>query len=898
MKKIANFLVKFRLWFLGLIVVLAGVSGYLLTQVNINYDLSKYLPNNSQMKVGLEIMDSEFGDVDSSTVKIVVKGLDDIKKVEVYNILNNLDFDTSVTFDINDTYYNNGEYTLYLVTVPDDAYSPLAKNVYQDIERRLGDYQTFYEGKVVEAQDNYIVKMSIVGVIIIAVVLVILSNSWFEPLIFMTTVGIAVLLNMGTNAMFSSVSNITFSIGAVLQLVLSMDYAIMLMDRYRQEKKSSNGDNVLAMKNALSKGAQAILSSSLTTIASLLCLVFMSFSFGLDIGLVLAKGIFFSLLTTFTLLPALILLFDKLIVKTKKKTLKMSFNKVADFGHKTRKLTLGVFLIIFAASTYLSYQTPFSYHLPPMTKDHALIESQFATRNQVVIMYENLDEEKTPAFIASAMALEGTLKVDAYASTIGQQLDATTLSQMLEIDPLIVKGFMYDYRGETNIDMTLFQFATFISDDLALNETFAPSFNLEVLGQIEMLKTFTNLTVISASYDAANIAQLTGMDLATSGNIIMMYNMENALPLDSLITLPLFINYTIELSSRPAYAGMFTPEQIGQMEMLTSIINVGLAEIPFTSEGMAAFMGALAPSFSQDFVDIIYLLASGKANFNPLATVSLFDFMTYLVSDVANDLKFSSLIDQASLLQLNSNYELIVEAKNSLVGVNYSRMVITTSFVKADEDSNNYLASVEQLLNSNGIDYYLIGDLALANEMQASFRNDLNLITILTVLVIFIVVAIAFKSLFIPLMLVLFIQGSIYLTMSLPLVTGNNLYFLAIIVVQAILMGAAIDYAILFTSYYRSERKTNSIKDSIKKAYKGALPTILTSSIILISVTTAVGLISSDPVISSVVFTLAQGMTISVLFTLFLLPPIISLFDKAVCFEMFKRRPKKETLIK
>ena len=78
-------------------------------------------------------------------------------------------------------------------------------------------------------------------------------------------------------------------------------------------------------------------------------------------------------------------------------------------------------------------------------------------------------------------------------------------------------------------------------------------------------------------------------------------------------------------------------------------------------------------------------------------------------------------------------------------------MVITTSFVKADEDSNNYLASVEQLLNSNGIDYYLIGDLALANEMQASFKNDLNLITILTVLVIFIVVAIAFKSLFIPL---------------------------------------------------------------------------------------------------------------------------------------------------
>lgn len=893
MKKIAHFLVKYRLWLLGFMVAFTGVSGFLLTKVNINYDLSKYLPTNSQMRVGLEVMEDEFHDGETSSIKIVIQGLDEPAKNEVYNILLTVGHGTTVDFDVTSPAYNNDDYTLYFVTIPDDAYSPLAKTVYAEVDSKLANYKTFYEGKVVEAQDNYIIKMAIIGVVIIAVVLVILSNSWFEPLIFMATVGIAVIVNMGTNAIFPSVSNITFSIGAVLQLVLSMDYAIMLMDRYRQEKLLSPDNNLQAMKNALSKGAQAILSSSITTIASLLCLVFMSFSFGLDLGLVLAKGILFSLITAFTVLPALILMSDKLIEKTKKKTLTIKFNKVADAGHKMRKVTLGVFLVLFAGSTYMSYQTHFSYHLPPLTKDHALIEKQFPTQNKIVIMYENADEAKVGPFATDVLDLSGSVKLDAYATTIGAELDVNTLSSTLNIDPLIVKGFMHDYRQLPLIDLSLHEYATFIGEELALNPSFAPSFDEASLGQIAMLQTFTDLSVITASYNAAGISAYTQMDETSAKNIIMMYNANNGLPLDSLISLPTFVNYTLELSENPLYAAMFTPQQVGDMTALATIMNVGLAETTFTSDDMSTFMANFSPDFTSSLNNIVYLLYAGTKSYTPALTISLYDFMSYLVSNVATNTDFSTLIDSDALEQIGDNYALLVAAKQALVGPNYSRMIITTSFAKADEQSITYFGQVEQLLKDNDISYYLIGDIPLAYEMKGTFRNDLNLITLLTVLVIFVVVAIAFKSLFIPLLLVVFIQTSIFLTMSLPLITGNNLYFLAIIVVQAILMGAAIDYAILFTSFYRSERKKLNIKDAIKASYKGSLPTILTSSIILISVTIAVGFISSDAVISSVVFTLAQGMTISVLFTLFLLPPIISLFDKYVCFEMFKRKVKK-----
>ncbi len=876
----AHLLVKFRYWFLGIILILTAISGYLITQVTVNYDLTAYLPTNSDMNVGLTIMEDEFDDDDQSTIKVMVTGLEYDQKTEVYDLLNDLDYGTTVTYELDNNAYNSGDNTLYYVTVPADAYSSLAKEVYEQIETILKDYEAHYAGDVVEAQSNYIVMMALIGVIILFIVLLLLSHSWVEPFVFMFTIGLAVVLNMGTNIIFTSVSNITFSIAAVLQLVLSMDYFIMLMDRYRQEK--INNDSLTAMKLALSKGAQSIFSSSFTTIMSLLCLVFMSFTFGLDIGLVLAKGIFFSLITSFTVLPTLILLFEKLIVKFKKKTLTFKMDKVAIFGYKARYVVIGLFIVLMAGATYLSYQAPISYVMIPATQDYKLIEAAFPSESQVVIVYDNDDEEAIASFAEEALALDATLSLDAYATSIGLQLDLEALSSTTSMDEMVIKGLLYNYRDGEASNLTLHQLGDFIVNDMVANPYFAPSFTPEILTTLTMMMTYTDIVTISAPYDASTIAAFTGMDTTTVSNIMAMANLEHGLPVDSFMSLYDFVAYTLVLSQDPMYASMFDEASIYQLQLLDGLMDSALNEIRYSSEEMALFLSSMTPDLEASYLDMVYLLYSGKTGYQESWTISIDQFLTYLVTDFIENETYASLLDSSALVALQENYHLVQSAKSSLIGSDHSRMVLTTSFAHADEDSLAYLDEVARLLEFHNIDYYLVGTLAMAREMNGSFRADLNKITILTALVIFIVVALAFRSWFIPLLLVLFIQTSIYLTMSISLITGSGLYFLAIIIVQAILMGAAIDYAILFTSYYRNARQTDTIHQALSKAYQGSMSTIMTSSLVLITVTLAVSFISTDPVISSVLLTLAQGMAIAVVLTIFLLPPLITLFDKAV----------------
>lgn len=158
----------------------------------------------------------------------------------------------------------------------------------------------------------------LVAFAILMVILFVASSSWLDPLIYLITIGAAVLINMGTNLFFSSVSSMTESVTAILQLVLSMDYSIMLITRYRQERLLVN-DPETAMINAIQNGFAPIASSSVTTIVGLLCLIFMSFTIGVDMGIVLAKGVLISLLCVFTVLPALTLMLDKYLYRAMKK---------------------------------------------------------------------------------------------------------------------------------------------------------------------------------------------------------------------------------------------------------------------------------------------------------------------------------------------------------------------------------------------------------------------------------------------------------------------------------------------------------------------------------------------------------------------------------------------------
>lgn len=267
----------------------------------------------------------------------------------------------------------------------------------------------------------------LVVVILVLIILTIMCESFVEPFLFLVCIFMAIIINMGTNVIFSSVSDITIAIAAILQLALSMDYSIMLMERYRQESKLES-DKKKAMQNALCKAFQSISGSSVTTIVGLLTLVFMSFTIGRDMGLVLAKGVLLSLLCIFCVLPALILIFDKWIKKTTKKSPTFRLDRLGKGIYKLKTPLCILFVIIFVASYFLQGKLLISY---TGTEDTDKITKVFGTSNQLAIVYKNDDEQKIRALYPLLEGNEKIKTVTGYGNTLDKEFTYQEMKKSL-----------------------------------------------------------------------------------------------------------------------------------------------------------------------------------------------------------------------------------------------------------------------------------------------------------------------------------------------------------------------------------------------------------------------------------------------------------------------------------
>ena len=228
---------------------------------------------------------------------------------------------------------------------------------------------------------------------------------------------------------------------------------------------------------------------------------------------------------------------------------------------------------------------------------------------------------------------------------------------------------------------------------------------------------------------------------------------------------------------------------------------------------------------------------------------------------------------------IENSYTLINSSKDLLVAKNYSRIVLTTNLENEDPDILDFVEDTNKDIKDH--DAYLAGDAPMAYEMSKSFDGELNLITILTMVFIFIVVAISFKSILIPFILVLLIECAVFITMDILTFEGSKVYFIAILIVQSILMGATIDYAILFTSYYLEHRKSMDIKEALINSYNKAIHTILTSASILIIVTLIVGNFASA-IAAKICITISKGTLCSAILILLILPSLLAAFDKLI----------------
>lgn len=406
--KFSNFVVKYRYVFLGLFFALLVASGVLMTFVKVNYDLTEYLPDGSNTKESIALMEKEFGATGTSSVMISNISEDDAESYA--DKIQNL---KSVSTAVVSRYQEkDGGYALISIFLVDGDYTKEAEQTLKDIEVIFTG-----EGGLSETQNYYLIgsaktavssRISIldeipiimlVAVLIVIAVLLITTRSWIEPVIFLIVIGSAILINMGTNYFLGSISFISNSIASVLLIALAMDYSIVLVNRFREEREKD--PNIYeAMKKALSGSIVTIIASGLTVMAGLAALMFMDYRIGLDMGLVLTKGVFISILAVIFLMPAVLLLFTKLIQKTEHKNFLKGLRHVGTFAKKTMWVMPFLFLALMAGAFAIEHTKLEFNYVAKFNESGSLYESEqkvkevFGEQNSLVLLFKTKDGEQ------------------------------------------------------------------------------------------------------------------------------------------------------------------------------------------------------------------------------------------------------------------------------------------------------------------------------------------------------------------------------------------------------------------------------------------------------------------------------------------------------------------------
>lgn len=1210
MEKLAGFIVDQRKWVLCIFVALTVVSVILSHYVKMNYDMTTYLPEDSSAKQGVAVMKDEFKE--TTALSIMLQDLSEEQKQQVLDQLKAIDGVDSVTYEADSEDYNKDGYSLFTVNIADKSYSARAAKVLEDVKNNFDGQQVYIAGEVVDSQDDSMDRIMIIAVILLVIILFIMSESFLEPVLMMVAIGMAVLIAMGTNVIFPSVSNMTHSIAAILQLALSMDYSIMLMDRYHQEKAKQVG-KVQAMKNAISKGFASIASSSVTTIVGLLCLVFMSFTIGRDMGLVLAKSVLISLICILFVLSSLLVIFDKYVEKSNKKVPAFRMIALSKFSYRFRYFILPAFLIVFVGSYTLKDQLGITYAFKSANKDQIKIESVFPTYNSVVLLYNNEDEDKTNQLVDNLKSQYGDdiENISSYGQTLGKEMHYSDLASTFGMDESVMKMLYYNYFNEDGTGaIKIADFINFLCDDVAQNETFSSEIDADMLSQLDMMKSFANsdairelrspaqiadllgmnesdisslymlyyvknggvekgtmtlsdfvtfvqtevvsnptyatmldasvqeqlstlsaftdentlttamtsdamaqltgmdqsmvsqlyfsyymshgmiqpesmtigdfvtflqsdvmtnpsyasmfddsaknqlsqlaiftdkdtitvqrsaqelagmlgmdstfvqqlfgmhsqmtgsqtnsmsltefadfvvgtvatipdyapyfdeatmtqlgtarqlmqLTLSDQALDATQMAQIVGMDTATIDNLYVYHMMLYGDRSGYVLTPQQFVNYLInDIATDATYSDMIDAASLAQLSQLQTIINSTLNHTTYSPSELAAFTGMdeqtmnmlylyrknvmgdtadwkmslydfvafliddvskdaqygsmlddstlsqlqtmqtimdgvltqksytasqmmslvsdLSDQISDDTMKLLYLLYFSEQD-SSNQTISMYDFAHYMVNDVVKDELFASFFDEDTVNGLNSSIDTMDNGKSQLVGPHYARLIINTKYGEDSPEVYTFLEDLKQQCRDQfDSDFYIVGSSMINYETRQSFEGELNFINLLTIVAIFLVIVVTFKSLSIPVILVAMIQGAIYLVMGINFMQGIGIYYLALVIVQSILMGAAIDYSILYTTYYTTLRREYDVPTTIQKAYQGSMSTILTSSSILIGITFIVGMISTNQSTSEICLTLSKGALIALLQVVFLLPGVLAALDRFV----------------
>lgn len=634
MRKISDFIVSHCYTIFIVFLVLTGICAFLSTKVKINKDIYSYMPADSETSQGLQIMDDEFDYSATSSYEIMLKGVPAEEKFQIKEEIEAVEGVSSVDYDDTDE-YNRDDYTRYKINVDAPADSETAGKVYREVQSAYSEkYEMAAAGQVHDYNGAVLqIHIAVLAVAFAMIILIIMSKSWVEPFLFLFAILLAVVVNKGTNIIFPNVSHITDAIAAILQMALSMDYAIMLSTRYRQEKaKPDCKDKQTAMRNAMRYSFGAIISSSVTTVVGLLVLVLMSFTIGRDMGLVLSKGVILSLISIFTSLPALLLLFDKAIEKTTKKTINFNLTWAGKLGFNFRHAALPIFAAIFIGSFLLKGSTAIDF----TASANNAIKDVFNEANQMALVYDNKMEDDVTKLCYEYDAREDTVRVLCYGNTINEPEKYNEVvpkindlgSEKVETEDYVVKAVFYHYYKDIdNLTISLNDFVNYLQKDVLSNPNFADITDVETIDKINRFSYFTDQTKVNQPRSKSEIASILGVDEEKLNDLFVLYFADQN-PTTRL-TLNIFSNFvTNEVLANPNYASMITAEQRGDLEKLRLFSDASVTDSTKNSAELASLFG-----IEKETIDRILSYYYYSSINTPTATTTFSELANFVLSD-------------------------------------------------------------------------------------------------------------------------------------------------------------------------------------------------------------------------------------------------------------------------
>ncbi len=1077
---------------LGLSIAVAAVCAVLMLHINVNSDMTKYLPTDSKMRRGLEIVNEEFNPADfqSADVKAMFHGLKGDSILLIADELDSLENVAAVTYQ----YSADSSYILYSLVVP--------KSVDQKTMGK-GIRQTYGKDVIVEtSQDGATppVSVIVISAIIIFVILFLMAQSWLDPLLILAATGVAVVINVGTNALLPSVSITTNYIAPILQLVLSLDYAIVLMNRYRQELNDER-TTCQSIDVAAYRAFPSIISSALTTVVGLLMLLFMRLKIGMDMGIVLAKGVLCSLVCTFTVLPSLLLMFNKALRKTTKRVFVMPTDALGRFvTHHKVTLVIGL-VTLFGTSWWLSQKTNITFS----TNGESKIAEVFPKMNPVIMVFNTQDEMQVIQVADSIKSNPYVQAVISYPTLLKEPQTATELTEHIQelvvqmhdympeiegidmLTPMVMQMVYYMHSGNADTLKIRFpELMRFVREDCMDNPMFAGVINDRMRGQIQLLdgllampmdeeeeeeddteepvepikaepkviavtpatpdrqqQTDTVVKLVPAKIEKPKpqpkpVVKKKPVVKDGKVNVILfvaklheqynndesfyLYNVTDTTRLHYEMSVKQMANYigsspsqtkivfgmaegskrmtplkyvhflTDDLFHRKSLQGMVNAEQkrnliirvrfmdyaaedayISPTELAEMLTEYGFKSMdgervlaiagseekadipepeeedipietiednqtelaanptttdtqteetvvapvirqqpkqkakprrrektederradlmmellsskkPYSATEMAENFSALGEEMDAGTVHLLYCFYGSQKAYNDSLRMSCEELLKYVADTLIKDPVIASFLDDKSREMIALIPDELSAGIGKLSHEDWSMLILITDLPDETEETFAFVDRLQELGETTlENDFYMVGEPVMFSEMKHGFGAEMKRITLLTVLAIFLIVAISFRSVVVPTILVMTVMTAVFVNVLFSGIVSGGMLYLAYLIVQSILMGATIDYGILFTNYYKEHRKTMDEYGASTTAYRSSIRTIMTSGLIMAFGPGVMSLLVDDVAISAIVGCLAIGSAVAIILILCVLPGLLVFFDRWV----------------